>query len=136
MISFNRILIAATTGLFLLAAAVSYARADGCQFGSFEAWQTQIAEIDGAVTTQLPDGDVARIIESKGAPPNGKEGVHYTAHLVVKDDMAAIFFFQEGCLINRIGPAPRFLILQLFGQVEADQPFITRPVLMEITPYA
>ena len=132
---FNRIIAAAAIGLMLLAGAVTYAHSAECEYGSFDEWKTQMETID-ATSVQMTDGDVSRILADKGPPPNGKPGVHYTAHLVTKDDMAAIFFFQEGCLVNRIGPAPKFLILQMFGQVEADQPYITKPVMMDVLNYA
>jgi hypothetical protein len=122
---FSRIILAAATGLLLLTAGISFARAADCPANSIEQSRLiqNFTEKEGHAVSVLTEGDVARIIDKKGAPPNAEEGVPLEMVLVTNDTIAALFVFQKGCLINRIGPAPIFMIQQLFGQVSATVPY-------------
>lgn len=116
----KRILLAVTTGLFLLAGAVTYANSAECEHGSFEQFKEAMTAQE-ATTIQLDDTQVQAIFGKYGTPPNGKEGVHYVGHYVVVGETAGLFFFQEGCLVNRIGPGPKFMILNILDLVEAGR---------------
>lgn len=109
-------------GMFLLGA-FNYARADelNCEYGSHDKFVSVAAE-QGIAHKELSPADVARIIEKKGPPPNGDKEKPFTAEIVETEDQAKLFFFQDGCLVNTIGPLPKYFILRLFddGQVESD----------------
>lgn len=117
--------------LFALAGSISLARAD-CASGITLAEAAENFTKNGAQVQVLTPADVSRIIDTKGAPPNGEDNVPYEMILVLQNGMGAIFVSQNDCLINRIGPAPEFVIQQLFGQVSAIVPYHQTMLMKEV----
>lgn len=130
----KRILIAATAGLFLLAGAISYAHSAECEIISEAALRESLTE-QGAKSFDLTAADVARVLEQKGMPPNGDETKPYKIIYAELADVGILFFIQEGCAINKIGPAPSFMIQNLLGQVSARSPY-KQSLLMRGVNYA
>lgn len=130
----NRVLTAAGAGMFLLGLGFC-AKAAECESGITPTEIVENFTKNGAQVQVLSQADVDRIIDKKGAPPNGREGVPYEMILVLQNGMGAIFVAQEDCLINRIGPAPEFVIQQLFGQVSATMPYQQTLLMQGVVQY-
>lgn len=117
MINFNRVLIAVTTGLFLLAAAVSYARADECKVANFTTSVTEIQDRKGTVTEIT--GKLRETLEAQIGQPPGIEGEYRLARLDL-EGMSLLVVVQGDCINLTAGPFPAFQMDRLLGVTSAN----------------
>jgi hypothetical protein len=89
-----------------------------CEHGTKAQQQEALAEVEGVQVVKLDDTLVKALIEKKGPPPNGTEGVPFEMELASKGDIGMIMVYQNECFINRIGPAPKQMLMNLLGLSE------------------
>lgn len=112
----KKIIAAATLGLALVTTAPALAAE--CEMGSKAEQIEALSKVDGVQVVNLSEDLVKSLIEKKGSPPNAVEGVPVEMVLASKDDVGLILVFQNDCFINRIGPAPKQLIMNILGLSE------------------
>jgi hypothetical protein len=119
MTKYLKLLMAGFVGLVL----ISPALAVECEI---ETQANLVAMIDraketGATTKTLTKGEVNEILEKIGRPPNAAEEGDLTVYRVDMGGVAALFFAQGGCFINRIGPIPVDLLNLKLGITSAGE---------------
>lgn len=112
----KRILIAATTGLFLLAGAVTYAHSEECRLQNFTQAVTEITDA-GGTATEITGTARETFLEKAGQPPS----IEGEFRLVRFDanGMSMIGVVQGDCLQMTAGPWPAHALDRGLGLTRA-----------------
>lgn len=113
----NRILLAATTALFLLAGAITYAHSEECKIANFTQTVTEVQDAKGAVTEI--SGKVREVFETKVGPPPGIEGEYKLIRFDI-DEQSLIGVVQGDCINLTAGPFQSFILDQLLEVTKAS----------------
>lgn len=92
--------------IFVGLAVVSFApsaKAEECGYGTAAELNEQLSAIENIHTYDFTEAEVAAFEAAKGRPPNATEG-KIEIKKVETDAVGGLFFTQNGCFINRIGP--------------------------------
>lgn len=94
-----------------------------CEHDTVENLQVQVdrAKEIGAVAKVLTNAEVAEVLDKVGKPPNAVEDMGIGIIRVDHEGWAALFFTQNGCYINRIGPVPVDLLNMRLGITSAGE---------------
>jgi hypothetical protein len=101
-----KFLITSAAIIFFALAGVTYSKAAECQYGTTQQMLDKLSEIQGVQVQELKEHDVQTMIKKLGPPP-GTDGIeNIVIYRADKDQGAALFITQNGCLVNKIGPVP------------------------------
>lgn len=97
--------------------------AQECEYGTQVELNTQVARAaeTGAVVKTLTDTEVAEVLEKVGRPPNAADSPGIGITRVDHEGWAALFFTQNGCFIDRIGPVPVDMLNLKLGITSAGE---------------
>lgn len=74
----------------------------------------------GATATPVSQGEVNKLVESKGSPP-GADGKPFTIIRLDLNDYSALLVVQGDCINDKVGPVPSQLIDNVLGSVKAQE---------------
>lgn len=117
----RNVIYSSLAALFIVTGILSLpeAKAGDCHYGNFADQSTVLLDA-GAKVRPLTDAEV-KVLTDKLGPPPGAGQDSFTVVRFDLNDVSMLAVIIDGCIQDKIGPAPKEIINKIFGETEANQ---------------